>query len=365
MTEIPFIAFSPTDNAYYYTGSMFTQTDTLQRSASNWFTGGRARVGDYRLASGGKKAGVIDGSRVLFSPPNTYAVVQDGVNFEHIWSAWRGGREMTVANVDDGALSLRDLIDFHEDEVFSTVEIIGVLQWVDENTIDLSNGEIRLGTKDGWTLVFDYNTSETVIRSGGDNQTFVNGVVKLNKIQFTDENGSTAVYEDGEETGDKPEYYDDKIVGQTPYIVQSQIIKTVFIEPRAGAVDERSSTNYPENEYVIKMTKTENDIETEADEEQYRVFLNDRFHGLYPTRDLAEIDYQKIIDGINDDMKRVNNKQKEANKRAKKSKSTSKGVGVGGQINGESPEWLLGGLILAGLIVLLSVAILGVKDDGE
>jgi ribosomal protein L12E/L44/L45/RPP1/RPP2 len=131
-----------------------------------------------------------------------FAVVAEGVNLDHIWSSWRGQRWVNRANVDEGLMSFKDLVDFHKDEVFSTFSLsTDSLVWVDENTLDLSNNEwLTLGLNSNYSMSFTYADAPVIVRGGGDNQSFGNRLVVLNWVQYTDSDGEVTITEDGIES---------------------------------------------------------------------------------------------------------------------------------------------------------------------
>ena len=212
------VTFLLDDNAQMYTGNTVeidVGSPNLPANEGGWLTGNDS-VGNplnRRIQGAGGvnrfRSQEIDGRIVLWASDaeiqagkDNFAVMADGVTFEHIWSSWRGQRWVNRANVDDGLMSFKDLVDFHKDEVFSTFSLsTDSLTWIDENTLDLSNSEwLTLGLNPNYSMSFTYADSTTIVRGGGDNQSFGNRTVTLNWVQFTDSSGDVVVYEEGEMT---------------------------------------------------------------------------------------------------------------------------------------------------------------------
>jgi hypothetical protein len=235
------VTFVLEDNSQMYTGNTIeidVGSPNLSANEGGWFTGndplnrrvqGQGGVNRFRSQ-------LIDGQTILWASENDiqtgkdqFAVVAAGVNFDHIWSSWRGQRWVNRANVDDGIMSFKDLVDFHKDEVFSTFSLpTDSLTWIDENTLDLSNNEwLTLGLNSNYSMSFTYADSTTIVRGGGDNQSFGNRTVTLNWVQFTDSSGEVIVVEDGVQTEGMQVYDESNVyVGRDETVVREETIST-------------------------------------------------------------------------------------------------------------------------------------------
>ena len=276
MKEVTFVL---DDNAQMYTGNTVeidVGSPNLTAKEGGWLVGNES-VGNplnRRIQGQGGvnrfRSQEIDGRIVLWASDadiqagkDNFAIVAEGVNYEHIWSSWRGQRWVNRANVDEGLMSFKDLVDFHKEEVFSTFSLsTDSLIWVDENTLDLADGSnagqrLTLGLNPNYSMSFTYADAPVIVRGGGDNQSFGNRLVVLNWVQYTDSDGEVVVVEGGEESTDLRVYDESNTYErENKAVVREETISTPNLTP--------TELTYR----IIHVTSTDN-IETgDVDETQ-------------------------------------------------------------------------------------------------
>ena len=373
------VTFVLEDNSQMYTGNVIETPTTID--VDNWNTSGefnqriQGQGGVERFYSQevGGRIYLWASNATIQTGKDNYVVVADGVNFEHIWSSWRGQRWVNRANVDEGLMSFKDLVDFHKEEVFSTFSLsTDSLNWVDENTLDLADGSnagqwLSLGLNPNYSMSITYDNAPVIVRGGGDNQSFGNRTVTLNWVQFTDSSGVVGVVEDGVGTAGLRVYDESNVyIGGGETVVREETISTPNLTP--------TESTYR----IIHVTSTDNietgDVDESSNYWQVQTQLSSTSRGWdYGSKKydnqldadnaldtiIAEIENTNTVKGESDTAKAL-----QTTSAANQAKRDKKRKSLFGDISKEDMKSLLFGGALVVLGVLL-ISVLVKKGGGE
>ena len=377
MVDVPIISFILSDNANATTGEFesFTSDELI---ISNWATGGDSRRQQRTTSTGRRidsfRSKDLGGGRVLLyaEEPATgkdqYAVTESGSNFEHIWSAWRGQRWSEMPNLDEGAFSFRDIIEFHSSEVFDSVTITqNNFNWLDEYTLNLSqNQTVQIKMKTGWSAIFEHKGFSVNVKSGGDAVRFSGGFLRLDFIQFTGE-GVTVTYDEGV-VGDEPMLHDDAVVRVVGEVIDTATVDFTPIEPIEGGV--KATSNYESGQYVVELIHTADNIEsTEVDESKW-VVATTHPSGIRPTDTFStladgEEGFNTMVVTLHDALTDVNSAQEALNNpefdeefAAAEEVEIEKRAAASGDAT--TTDFVMTDSIMGGLMVAILAALVGV-----
>lgn len=165
------------------------------------------------------------GNLYLFRYGSLSVVIEDIPDDERegAWDAFvNNDIVQPVVNVDEGFYTFQDAVDFHADEVFSTLDMPSDFTWIDENQLKVKEGSIRIHMATGWSADFG-----VVVLSDQTKDDFVqsSGVLTLRRLQHDTKSGST-VYAEGATSDDLFSHstVHPRVVGQ---MVREETVQTV------------------------------------------------------------------------------------------------------------------------------------------